>query len=1013
MSDYDYGDDEHHPGLGADSSDSEKEDNVGFVPAKRRFQYTTFGDEDKQDEEDTVDGKEAATYGVFMNNEQEDSSFRRRKRGRTAAMASLPSMTTPMFVKAATTTETVKKDEPTEKERTQANVQKDETSDTKDSSSLVPPKEPEKDDIDAEEEEQLRLEQQRREAANAKFLELLKRGKGKERRARSSVSSEIREKDKQEPEESMPQMGLGLGMPRGFGGGLGSSTDKPSVPIRVDPNIGKWEKHTKGIGMKLLTKMGYKGSGGLGSKRKVVEPTSGAVKETKKSGISRPVEVVVRPANLGLGFGNFKEASKLKGNRQIEADVRGVKLPEKKPVEQDEVLDFQKTSSSALPSTQELLQQQSWKRGARKQQSRKKGPKRTVVPYTELLQTQKQSAIIDMRGPAAAKASDETAMAKPPLAEELLHNVSILLNSYENKLHSASHFVESTKRKLQSLQSNVDDMERRKEQSQDRTQKLQKVLVVMDQIDEILLQEKVGKVRNDGIVTDENVGKVQALVQELGRGFSDQEKEELRFDQVVAPSLLSPMIQSRLAAWDPLKDESPAAVLTSVFGMGNSIESLKRTVLFNHVLPKVRKALESTRWNPVYQVEPAVQLVEAVLDAVKTEFPPNVPQKSTSMDGDHQVLPSDDARFEEQEEDLTETVKRELILDTVFPKLTRAMNQWDPILDNNTDNPQIEDRLDSWILPWIEHLDHPSILPMLVTDCRRKVRSALSYLKQSVPQSNDHGFFHACLQVLSPWVQIIQTETLQELASKYVAPRLARYLSRQKVDRNPKTQDWSGVDVAFQWHQSNLLSSQEFLSLIEGEVLATWVKCSFDWLSTMSSSPELKSFAIFYGAWKTKLFESETFSSVELCDDDMVCRMFYSGLFLAQKATSGTPEELSNYAPSTSSYPVVLARRATEERQRTEEELQRMDIGVPSSGTGFQRRRPPTNGMTFRNVVEEVALENNVSFLPKLQGNTTKDGKQIFLFGSVQIYIDSTVVFALKGTKWIPTSLEDLATLAA
>jgi hypothetical protein len=66
------------------------------------------------------------------------------------------------------------------------------------------------------------------------------------------------------------------------------------------------------------------------STTQISEPNIVNSKQPRK-GISRSVEVVLRPTNLGLGFGNFKEAAQFKSNRQLEAEVRGIDFEEQQP----------------------------------------------------------------------------------------------------------------------------------------------------------------------------------------------------------------------------------------------------------------------------------------------------------------------------------------------------------------------------------------------------------------------------------------------------------------------------------------------------------------------------------------------------------------------------------------------------------------------------------------------------------------------------------------------------------
>jgi tuftelin-interacting protein 11 len=1042
MGDGDSDDSAIHQDSDDDNPEHDDDVDIGF----RRHQYETFDD----DRSKRPRSKEDAIYGVFMEND--DDQYSRRKRGRTEGHKPAPMFvpakkekSAPMFVAAKKQEEPVSmfvaakkqeepgsmfvsaksQDEPTMNSMFVASKQEGasgpETSNAESDPAankfVTASKDDEKAKADSIEDDEKEDEEKQKEA-DKHFLSLLNKAKSRKR-------------PPQGKQEKSMSAAMGIGMPSSFGR---VHEERRPQPIQKDPNLAKWEKHTKGIGSRLLSKMGWSGKGGLGSNRRKLKTTATSATEEQvekeppeaQKGISRPVEVVVRPNNMGLGFGNFKEATQLKVNRQIEAEVRGIELPgkNKKKSEDLEMDDFQpKTASSAIPSTSELLSQKQWRK-TRKQ----KAPKAKIIPYEELLEKQKldgQTVIIDMRGPSSSydtkTKKDENDDGNVPLAEELLHNVSFLLNTYENKLHSSANFAKSAEQKIASLKTDIQDMKKRRDEGSSRLAKMEKTIQIINQVDELTT-------RGDSDSANMLSG-VQDLIRELEEDFSPQERQSLKFWEIIAPSLLSPIIKLQLDRWDPLEDDIAKSreVIDSIFDMElnasrathadtDAVERLRESIVENQLIPRVKQVLGSSRWNPVQDIDIAIELYEYLEQKIQKVF-----RKSARVqdEDENHVFPGGDC-VDDTPARSSQSLKREIMLDTIHPKIQTALSSWKPVLGKQSDGKsiQLEDRLDLWILPWMPHLDHPALIPNLLADCRRKLKSGISYLQKHT--STDIDFLQASVQLLKPWRRAFDAKDLQRIVSESITQRMARFLAKEPVRENVKDQKWAAFDCAFEIHALGLLSDIEFVSIIEGECLVNLASTTRDLLLEKASVSRM---AQIYREWKMRTFSGQGDStkksafadrSLQLMQADrQICGIFYTILRMLQLASDSDEESLEHINPPRANFRVVLARRMKEKKHALEDDFVRMETqSAAETDARIRLRRRNVTTATFREVVEEFANERGIVFRPKMGARSLKDGKQVYLCGETAIYLDGDVVFAQSGTEWRPVALEQLSEIA-
>ncbi|KAI7749074.1 hypothetical protein M8C21_033853 [Ambrosia artemisiifolia] len=663
-----------------------------------------------------------------------------------------------------------------------------------------------------------------------------------------------------------------------------SSQVRPgSRELKDEGNVGIFEKHTKGIGSKLLEKMGYKG-GGLGK---------------NAQGIVAPIEAKLRPKNMGMGYNEYKETVNMSVLEQ--------------PVDQNKRL----PQSIAENQPKERM----WSK-----QGRSKKKKKDYVTAEELLVKQQEQGldvvqnVFDMRGRQVKILTNlENLIAEEKSWEddvpmpELQHNVRLLLDLAELDILKLDQDLRDAREVIVTLKKEIEKMKNDAKRQKKQFDSMEEIATVVEQLD---------RDSHAGTLTLDSLAK---SFRKLQKRFPDEYK--LGSLSTVACSFALPLFFKELQGWDPLKNPENHLNVVSVWKdvlQGDGIFDSPYTSLFMEVVfPAVR--VSSTNTWQAQDPEPLLKF----LDSWEKLMP-------------HQAL--------------------QTVLDNiVMPKLTAAVNSWDPTQEHSA--------IHKWVHPWLLLLGQK--LDTLYPAIRNRLESVLRGWHPSDVSAYTN---------LSPWKPVFDPGSWEQMMVRLIVPKLLAVMHEFQVNPADKKHDqfywvstWAGViPVHHMLHIMDVFFNK-------------WQEVLYQWLC---SKPDFKEVTDWFKGWRDRI-------PAELLSNEHIRARLYAGLDMMNMAAEGLdvvqPRVIENIS--------YLKAREQHQFQAAATEVQQVD----DVGGGTD--------LSLKEVVEFHAQQNDLLFKPK--HGRVQDGHQVYGFGNISITIDSISqkVFAHVEDQWSLVSLEQLVKL--
>jgi tuftelin-interacting protein 11 len=336
-----------------------------------------------------------------------------------------------------------------------------------------------------------------------------------------------------------------------------SATKRPVKKTAKGPKLefGQFEQFTKGIGLKLLMKSGFKPGQGLGK---------------EGEGIANPIDVKLRPKGKGIGFGGFDERTDAVKLEQVFTNfIQGIPL-----LDPDEPL---------------IPKREGWKKSKVKR-------RKVFMTSKELIQNigivkpTKSVKIRDLTGKDERIVSEGQSLNQYGKLAELLHNVNLLAEmSHEDLLQIAR----KSKLEQLNLEINIEAHDALKMYIKTDTVKLinyQRILEICKECKE-LSQTTLKPITNFSEVIDELFGEG---LDELLRDYY-KEFVELKLDSFII-AIFQTIFKIHVKSWDPLTNCFFAVQVFKDYRLLLITNSDKMSsyelMLYNIWLPKIRHTIK-------------------------------------------------------------------------------------------------------------------------------------------------------------------------------------------------------------------------------------------------------------------------------------------------------------------------------------------------------------------------------------------------------------------------------------